>query len=265
MSKRTITKITQAHAVAICRRGANPEAHVLLRKSADITPSSSSKEPEMSIKSLQKIAAFDEATRKHFVTLNEADATAFLEKSAEDQAADVAKAAADGETAKAVAAEKSTDAAIELTKSSGGVDIAKAIDEAIAKAVAPFQETIAILKKSNAEHELRKMAGSLDFRGYPGGEEEVFKKLEAISGLSADQQTIVTEAMKAQAAAARGYTGAMGLHVMNDISKSGMNAVEKKASELRKADPNISQDEALAKALEDDELLMKALEDEVAG
>ena len=277
MAKRIITDIVAAHAVAICRRGANPQAHVLLRKSADTPAPSSTEEPNMTIKTLLAFNALSSVAKAYVAELAKTDqdaANAFLEKSEADQTTELEKAGKkppfekeDDEakkTAAAAAAALATNAGAggegDVNKS-GGIT-AEDITKAVAAAIGPIAAELQTLKSANAETELRKAALDPAYAGYPGGADKIYETLKSIEGQPEAVRTVVIESMKTQAEIGKRMVGFGGLHVVTDGAPSAAGDIEKKVEELQKADPKMSKEAATMKALGDDTLLMKALEEE---
>lgn len=278
MPKRIITDIVQAHAVALCRRGANPGAHVLLRKTADNPSPSSSEEPEMSIKSILAFNALSDVAKAHVTALAETDpaaADAFLTKTADEQKAELEKAGKKPDDEKKPAAEaKKTGAAAGGEGGEGGENVnkgvitaeelQKSITAAVTAAVTPLTEQITALKADKVESDLRKTAEGRDFVGYPGGADKVFEALKAVEGQPEAVRTVVIDSLKSQAAVGRAATQFQGLHLVADGDGTTNGEIQKKVAELRKADPKLSEEDAMKAALADDALLMKALDEEAA-
>lgn len=270
MPRRIITDITEAREVSLVRRGANQHAHVLLRKTADTPLPSNTDESAMSVKNLQKIAAFDEDTRKHFATLDEAGATAFLEKSAADQAAEVTAAKAkkpDGEMTDDEKKKAEADAAAAAETGNQPAGLTKAeVEDMISKATAPYKEQIESLTQKSAESDLEKTARDPAYAGFPGGTEAVVQALSKVAGQPAEVIKLVEDGLKAQAATARLFGGAsLGVHTQKDVEGTVDHTVENAAKELMKADPSLTIEAARGKAMADNpDLLMKALDQETA-
>lgn len=280
MAKRIITDIVQAHAVALCRRGANPQAHVLLRKTADTPSSSNSEEPEMSIKSILAFHALSDVAKAHVTALAETDATAadaFLAKSADEQKSELEKAGkkdmpkdmTDDDKKKAADAKKTggdaaDDAGDEVNK---GVITAAELTKSIQAAIAPLVSQIETLKSAGVESELRKAAMAPEYAGYPGGADEVYKSLKAVEGQPEAVQELVKSAIKDRATIGKAASTFNGLHLVSSPTPDSAADIEKKAEEIVKADTTgqTTIDQARLQVMSNDALLMKALEDEDAA
>jgi hypothetical protein len=279
---RTITAITQAHAVAICRRGSNPEARVLIRKTADTPSSSSSEEPTMSIKKILAFNALSDVAKAHIATLSEADADSFLEKTTDEQG-EILKAAGKmpddkkddekgkkvAKTGDAAAGDQTTDEVNKNDPAAGaGEMIAKsAVESMIAAAVEPLKKTIEDLEGRGVDHELEKTAAGADYKGYPGGATEVVKVLKSVQGQPEAVVKAVTDGLKATALNGRLFADTAGVHVQKDIEGTTANDIEKQAQDILKADTtgamtiDIARGQVLAAS---PELLSKALAEEEA-
>lgn len=223
--------------LAITRAGANQHSHVLLRKSmvqptAAPDPATQPGNPDMDLAIIKRVASMNDVTKAHFTGLNDADATAYLAKSAEDQdkiAAEAKKAAADAEAAKAKAAPATTT-----------VDTAKADEQiaALTKTVGDLTEVVKGLagqiESRGVESEVAKaMLG--DFKGFPGGVDALMPLYKAASEQK-DETTkkALMDALKSSAAMARMTGSGFGLTSDPDFVAKAMPATAKVNAEVEK-------------------------------
>lgn len=262
--KRVFEGCVEAREISLTRgkgSAANPLAVTLIKKSKD---SPEPESDEMSQADIQKAAAaianklfaMDDVTKAHYLSLDEAGQTAFLEKSSADQKteAETAKKAKDEAEAEKAARESGQSAReAELEKRLKAsedryADLEKRLDDQAATA------------------EIEKRARSADFDGYPGGEAEVVKKLKAIAGLPDDIRKSVEKDMATTAATAKRATLSFGALSEDEMEKSAPAhaEVEKKAKALAEKE-DISIDVAKGRIYADPKnaaLLQRALDEE---
>lgn len=220
----------QAKEISLTRRGANPHAHVLVLKKL-ATPAEVKKvETEMpeltqadvtkaALAITNKVFAMSDVAKKHYLALDEAGQSAFLEKSTAEQE-EIAKAASDAAETARVAAEAAksgiTPQVLELQKSNSDLKI-----------------EIEALKAGQVERDLEKRADT-EFSGFPGGSKAAVERLKSISKLPEGDRKGFEEMMKAQCQLAAASTQAFGGRTEADITKaqSAMARIEKKVVEV---------------------------------
>lgn len=236
-----IVGCVEGREITLTRAGAHPLAHALIRKSLQT-------EPDMDVAIAKAIAGFNEETRAHFLTLSDTDMTAFVAKSAADQAADVEKA-------------KKTPPYVKPGDEPDADDMKKSIAEIVRAAMAPVTEQLAELKKSNEQLAAKDLErtrdveierrASTEFAAYPGGAVAAVKMLKSIAGLADDERADIEKMMTARIELAR--RGGMTVALTEDeLSRAAPATTElsRKAKELAKS-KNIPESEALAQIGQD--------------
>lgn len=242
----------EAREISLTRKGANPHAHVLIRKSLEApsseTPPENTDMP--TAEEIQKAAApiamamviktlgMNEITKAHFLALPDDQKDAFLAKT-DTEMAEIAKAAKDEADRKAAEAEAakagSTVVENELRKS----------NEALQKRIEDLEKAG---KETAAQTEIEKRAASADFAGYPGGPKAVVEMLKSFADAPEAARTAAEGLMKAQALMAKRAGQGFGLPANGDVAGdpgAALGRINKAAQELAK-----SEDIPFAKAYE---------------
>lgn len=221
----------KAKEISLTKTPAVPRAVALVTKHTGIQQSEND---DMDFKVIQRVASMSEVTKTHLGNLDGEEAVkAFLAKPNDEQdkeAADAKKAIDDAAAAAATAA-----AAAEAQKNAGE-------SEAMKSMRAENEALKARLDAADQTREIEKMAGSPDFHGFPGGEEEVTKNLGLAFKAGGDIKTAMIESMKSQAKMAKtmGSTE-FGQRSEHEFSKSNPATVEiQKAAEKMVADKEAS-------------------------
>lgn len=195
--------VAKVNEISLTKTPCNPLARALvLRSAAGVSESSGEaaksnpklETDDMSIKNLQRIAGMGDVTKSYFMGLDEASATAFLEKSVADQDAEAAAAAKPAE--KAAPAQPAAELPPAIAEAMKAM---VATNEGLAAQVADLKKS---LEDRDARDAFKTAASDAAYRGYPGGAEKVAEVLRSISVLSNEEQAPIIAAMKSTAAAA---------------------------------------------------------------
>lgn len=223
----------EAHELSTCKQGANPHAHVILRKSRLDGDRSAADQPltettDMDAKDIAKaqasavtsILAMNDVTKAHYLGLADDEARiVFLAKTADEQKAEAeaAKALAD-KTAEAEAAKAAGQTAAEAT---------------LQKSNDTLRAEVEALKAKDAERDIEKRAAT-EFSGYPGGVAAVVPLLKAYAALPIEARVASEAVLKAQCEMARQASQAFGARTEEDIGKAQTAAarIEKAAKDL---------------------------------
>lgn len=239
----------EAREISMTRKGMNEHATAVVLKSYvdPAKPPEPVESPEMKFEIMKALLGLTDVEKTYFDTLpDEAAATAFLSKSADDRLveAKAAKEKADALAHAAVLANAPTD---DLTKSAPFIELQKTL---LAQ-----QEVIKSLTEVNKDKadlaEIEKTARGVEFIGYPGGEPAVVEMLKSAKVLPEASQTSVIDLMKSTAATNRMIAKHRGLDVHEtDMSKSAPATaeVEKMALDIVKAAKEKGETVDIAKA-----------------
>ncbi len=245
----------KAAPLAVTRVGANPGAHVLIKKTKG-APAPESETTEMNdaeaakaqAAAVSKILGMNDVTKAHYLALGEDAQVAFLAKTADEMNAEAAtaKTAADTAAAAAVAAAAA----------------ATADTAAVAKSVTDLQAENAVLKARLDTADLEKRANT-EFDGYPGGVDAVLPLLKAYAGLPEAARLASENVLKAQAKAALDSGVTVAKRVSNSAAAAATTQIEDAAKKLMDADPKKSMDDAIAEVTKSNpNLLLAGLEAE---
>lgn len=229
--RQIFTRCIAADPLTICPTGSNPGAHALITRSAPEgegapTGQQASETDDMSINLTlaRSLALMDDVTRAHFAGLDDEKATAFLERTTDEQKAEAHEIKRAADEAKATAAAEAA-----------GKSVSEA---ALERRVSAQDEEIAALRAENIERAFSEEARHADFGGFPGGADEVIKRLKAIRSFDADSRALFLNDMRAQAANARrtGLTDGSSTLVDVSVAMPVTARVTKAAEERAKTD-----------------------------
>lgn len=231
-----------AKEISLTPQGANPGAHVLIRKSlAEPAPQQPAQTPvvedstNMDVKIAKRVATMNDVTKSYFGGLDDDAATAFLAKSAEDQ----------DKEAEAAKAEKTRLEDAEKAAKEGKT----ATEAALQKSNEDLRKEVETLKARDAERDataaIEKAAADPAYDGFPGGKEAVAETLKSIKGLDEASQKRITDGMKAQASLAKRMGGEFGELSEDEIAKTApattkINEMAKALSEKDGIDFNVA-------------------------
>lgn len=213
----------EAKEISLTRSGANPLAHVLIRKNMAPAQPNPSETPEMDAKIIKAMLALSDEAKAYVIGLDDAATTAFFAKSAEDQTAEVEKAKKKAP----------------VTTSGENEPDADDMQKSIARLEKSFKDVAAEnaeLKKSLAERDatavIEKRATD-EFAGYPGGHAAAVSMLKSVQGLDEAGRKGVEDMMKSQIEMAKRVTTTVGLNE-EEFAKAAPAKAElaKKAQEI---------------------------------
>lgn len=215
MPTRTVfLECMKANPLALARNGSNPGAHALAVRSAPEikTPETKSSETDdmSTLNAFRALVAMDDVTREYSQGLDDAALETFIARTAAEQKEE------------AHAAKRAVDdaAAAEVARTTGKTERETELERQIAEL---RTQNVARAAK-DAERDMRDVARSADFKGFPGGEDAVVERLKGMSGMNEATRAIFMNDMKAQAAGARRTSTIFGDTTATDVNRTEADA-----------------------------------------